>query len=477
MSNSTTPTPSISGSPASDQVIGETPPDAKQAIIATLRQLHARREPLNIIAVKRRHPGLVEKVYAIRPYWGWRQALRDAGLDYDTIHTELLDTCPCLICGRHFAGLSAHLIRIHETTAEEYLEEFPGAELVCESRRAQAREHGKNFPLVHWERVWSWEYLCDRAWESHQRGWEMSHNVVLKRDLNIMVWTRRLGRKWDDVLTAIGLDPRQVRRLIESQLLTKTDIIERLRERHRAGLPIHLSAMMEQEPNFRAQAERRFGNYRRALKAAGFDPNKIARKVAYYSATHRKVFEKQLQKAAALPRDKRRQAMLRLRENWQPLIKSNPGGLMSWCGRLGIDYALVDLHVGYGKAEEVVEEIRRQLQAGHESKAIAQKTSRLHSAALRYFGSWRAAVELARSNLNGPQLDSAIHDAICPYPLIMARLERELRKLANTPPECREAERDGFTARWHFLLLAKKSVVAEACVRLGIDERIVKMPA
>jgi len=62
----------------------------KRSIIREIERLHARRESLNITAVKRNHPDLIKRVYRVRPFWGWKRALEDAGLDYSTINTELL---------------------------------------------------------------------------------------------------------------------------------------------------------------------------------------------------------------------------------------------------------------------------------------------------------------------------------------------------------------------------------------------------
>lgn len=465
---------SAAGDPVGIPPLISHPPldEERRMIVETLRWLHARQEPLNIIAVKRRHPGLVERVYAVRPYWGWRRALRDAGLDYDTIRTELRETCTCLICGQSFVSLQAHLMKAHGANPTEYRQEYPGAEVVSEALRAHAGEGGKS-PLVHVEGLWSWEYLCDRALESHQRGWDLSHNETFRRDPGLVRWSRIFGRRWDEVLSTIGLDPLEIRRLIEREHLTASDIVERLRERHRAGLPINSGTMVEQEPNFTAQASARFGNYRNALKAAGFAPNEISRRLTKYTGRHRRAFQRELLEAVALSRPARRRAVLCLREKWRVLIKTNPGGLISWCGRLGIDCALVDLHpAGYGKPLEVVEEIRRLLQAGQSSKFISRYGPGLDLAARRYFGSWRATMILARSEAQGRELDVAIRSAINPHPKIFARFQQELKKLAETPPEHRDAERYSFRARWHFLLSANETILAETCIPLKIDPGI-----
>src|SRR5438105_14626626 len=100
----------------------------QKIILREIRALHRRRMPLNISAVKRSHPKLMERVYAVRPYWGWKRALEDAGLSYAKINTELRDYVDCQICGRDLGVLTYHLISQHQITPEEYRQEYPEAE-------------------------------------------------------------------------------------------------------------------------------------------------------------------------------------------------------------------------------------------------------------------------------------------------------------------------------------------------------------
>jgi hypothetical protein len=44
-----------------------------------IRQLHARGEPLNISAVCRTHPELLQAVFEIKPFLGWLGAIRALG--------------------------------------------------------------------------------------------------------------------------------------------------------------------------------------------------------------------------------------------------------------------------------------------------------------------------------------------------------------------------------------------------------------
>ena len=120
--------------------------------------LHRQGVPLNITAVKRDHPELIERVYSIKPFWGWRRALNTAGIDYAHIRVRLEEAVVCLLCGRWFRNLGSHLHAIHETTADEYRDEFPDAEVMCEAMRADLRFYRYSeikLRMPHWEPIWS----------------------------------------------------------------------------------------------------------------------------------------------------------------------------------------------------------------------------------------------------------------------------------------------------------------------------------
>jgi hypothetical protein len=53
---------------------------SQRKIIREIQRLHARRVPLNISAFKWSHPKLIERVYAVRPFWDWKRTLEDARL-------------------------------------------------------------------------------------------------------------------------------------------------------------------------------------------------------------------------------------------------------------------------------------------------------------------------------------------------------------------------------------------------------------
>ena len=107
----------------------------QRRLVTRIKRLHARREPLNITAVKRRHPDLMEAVYAVKPFWGWKRALEAAGIDYGDIRVEIEPYVQCRLCGEWFRALMGHLIKAHECDGNNYMTDYPDAPLVSEEGR------------------------------------------------------------------------------------------------------------------------------------------------------------------------------------------------------------------------------------------------------------------------------------------------------------------------------------------------------
>ena len=81
------------------------------------------RHPLNLRAVRRRQPKLLQQVMTLKHFRGWRKAVEAAGLSYRKIRTELLDYCACALCGEELLVLNSHLWAKHGVTEEEVLPE------------------------------------------------------------------------------------------------------------------------------------------------------------------------------------------------------------------------------------------------------------------------------------------------------------------------------------------------------------------
>jgi hypothetical protein len=108
---------------------------SRKSIARRIRNLHRRRVPLNLPAVKRSHPALVKAVYSVRPFWGWKSALEPSGVEYSEIRKRLEDEVRCWLCGKMLGCLPVHLKAVHSIDGDGYLQDHPDAEVVSESFR------------------------------------------------------------------------------------------------------------------------------------------------------------------------------------------------------------------------------------------------------------------------------------------------------------------------------------------------------
>ncbi len=256
---------------------------ARKSVIREIRQLHARREPLNISAVKRNHPDLIERVYAVRPFWGWKRALEDAGLDYSKINSELLDYIDCKICGKDLGALSYHLVSQHQITPEEYRQEYPGAAIVCETIRAAiSRRKQRHRPVLQrWEDIWSPEYVLDRMAELHRRKFPLNFDWSKEHESALADKAIRDFGSWDEALRRIGLDPARIRLFRPTwrgkspwRHANKAAVIAELCRREKAKKAVSWKKIVREQfgPAFLLRATKLFGTWGAALDAAGLDP-------------------------------------------------------------------------------------------------------------------------------------------------------------------------------------------------------------
>jgi hypothetical protein len=241
-------------------------PAERNAILTRIQSLHQAGEPMNLSAVKRRHPDLLARVFAVRPFWGWKQALADAGIDYGQIRVELGETVRCELCGREMDFLGTHLPVRHGLTPAEYLARFPGADLSSDTRLAKQRREGTSPTLPHWEPFYTREYLLDRIAAYHRAGYPIGRGQLARFDIALTHRSYRMGIDWNELLTELGFGDD----LPNQQSLTPGQVVQRLKEL--AGATRRAPALVQlrmTEPVLAAAILHHFGKFSKALRAAG----------------------------------------------------------------------------------------------------------------------------------------------------------------------------------------------------------------
>jgi hypothetical protein len=241
----------------------------RQEILDWIRFEHHAGRALNLHAVKRRNPDLLRRVYEVRPFWGWWQAIRDAGLDYGDLKVELEETVTCRICGYEGQQLHVHLDRRHGVSSADYRARFPGAEIASEARRARMKKDGGNHLLPHWEPLYSNEYMMDRAWRYHLLGHRLRTTWVCEHDHNLWQHIHRQGITWESFVTGLGI-PYPEAITVRPPGMTRGELLEGLRRVHRElGETPKISRLAEKHHSLFTGVRRHFESYEAALEAAG----------------------------------------------------------------------------------------------------------------------------------------------------------------------------------------------------------------
>ncbi len=386
----------------------------KRAVVAEIRRLHRQGAPLNISAVERRWPHLLAAALRPKRYWGWRQALRDAGLDYGRIHVEVLDTVTCQLCDHEYRALPNHLRAAHGAEVSDYRAEFPGAPLLSESLRAQMTRGRQLLP--HWEPLWSGPYILDRIVELHRRRLPLHVLSMGAAEPATLAAAHRYVGDWDVALARAGLDPSQIRRRPSSLHWTEEEVLRQLTARRQAGLPVYPSTL---PGALYAAVRARFGSFDRAMERLGVEPLQARRRHPRYTPELVDALLADVARAVALPDSERASECNRLRRRYGRL-PSQLGGWGALAAAAGAPPESLRRTTGpvsrYPDRRAILAEIRRRRREGLSLRSLAVQRGRgrpvgserivqdraLFKRAEREFGSWAAALAAAGVRLTRP---------------------------------------------------------------------------
>lgn len=368
--------------------------DAQRAIVEWIRRTNEARGPLNISAVKRRAPEILEAAFGMRPFWGWRRAIEAAGLRYDRILPEFEEKVTCQECGLRRVSLTTHLWRQHQFEAGEYQELYPGAPVFAEAMLAR-RGLSPSPVAPHWEPIWTPEYLLDRVSYYLEIGIPVNRQSVVERDPALTGMASRLFSSWDEILEAIGLEPESIRLANPPSRLLREQVLEELRDLHAGSRPRNPTWVARHRSEIRTAAIKHFGTYRRALAAAGLDPKRIYKSVRHDADDERRLFARVQRVSGMVPGKRQRAALDRLHREHGFHVQQTYGGWRELARRLNLPPHTVMRGGGWDR-DAVVEALWRRKRDGESLRAgdIHYQNKGLYLAVIRYFGTFEDCYEL-----------------------------------------------------------------------------------
>jgi hypothetical protein len=239
----------------------------QKKIVERIRTLHKEKQPLNISAVKRHQPKLLEQVMSLKHFRGWRKAIEAAGLSYKRIYVELLDHCVCALCGEKLLSLDGHVRAKHRMTKDKYRKKFPNEETMSDLARAEKTEALKKSP--HWEPVWSREYIIDYLIYKHEKGEDLSPWTVYRNESALHGNIKKYFGSYRAGIEAAGIDYREVRVIELTEQWTPQKVLDRIRKLHQKKPLNSSSDIRRRDSRLYDSCHRYFGGPVPAIEAAG----------------------------------------------------------------------------------------------------------------------------------------------------------------------------------------------------------------
>ena len=244
-----------------------------------IRSQAATRRPLNIHAVQRERPDLLEQAFAGPAPRGWRRSLIDAGVDPYKIVIEYEDQVECAVCGMSWVVLGKHLMHCHAMTGEEYHQEFgPDHETTSESYRVGQTGLRPIAGIAHWERLWSRQYVIDWILWLHEERIPLNHEHIHHVGMALEQQARKRFGSWDGALRVAGLDPAVLRAKPPERQWTRTMVIEGFR---------NFAKLKQENPKLKMSnslqmaAGRFFPSRQAVCRAAGLEYEKISSRAGF----------------------------------------------------------------------------------------------------------------------------------------------------------------------------------------------------
>jgi hypothetical protein len=309
-------------------------------------------DPLNLHAVMRERPDLLEQAFALPTPRGWRRCLVDAGVDPYKIAHAYKEVASCAICGFTCPVLGTHLKSCHGTTGEEYIQEFgPDCELSSESFRAAKFGARPVAGIDHWEGLWSRYYVTDWIITLHEAGHDVNFQSLVNNGKALAGAGWKLFGSWDAALQAAGLDPSAERAIPPFLHWTRDMVFEGLRQ---FAMVKKDNWRLRMPTDLRMAVVRMFGTPEAAGKAAGLKFKEINQRAIFSgrAVTNLVAAVRKLEHLKGVERRRKLDEIYHKNETATRIVKGHFGSLKKLAAQAGIDLRVVS-SAAYRDEEDV----------------------------------------------------------------------------------------------------------------------------
>ncbi len=300
---------------------------------------------------------------------------------------EGIDYVTCRHCRIQYKVIGwAHLVRAHGYDPEHPIQEYKNRFGVTRAISIDTLRRRKASLSVHFERQgrrWTRGRVKQEILRSHRRGVDLSWPAMRQRFPELVWSAGRLLGSWEKAVRACGI---AYDRLRVHRAWTPRRLIEAIREFRKRGLPVNVAFVRARDYGLLQAAISRWGNWGKALKQAGMNPD---------AARVRRLWTP----AAILDAIRKPGRVVGYRE-----IRARDSGLLDAAMRHFGSWraAVVSAGLAYPRRnpprkwprEKILQEIRRRSGKGLSvrSTEIQKECRGLGAAGQREFGNWPRAV-------------------------------------------------------------------------------------
>ncbi|MBI3271764.1 MAG: hypothetical protein HYZ53_22425 [Planctomycetes bacterium] len=378
---------------------------------------------------------------------------------------RLKERLTCRICNCERAALGKH-VRVHGLTSEEYKRRFQVAHMSSEATRYRL---GRNAVRRGWGKIaWTEERILRTIRRLARQGRSLAMLHVAKDFRNLLAVAQERFGSWRAALAAAGVAYVPLRVSKREFHWSREKVLSAIRDRRKRGLGLNCSTVRKENSQLEAAAGCYFGNWGKAIQAAGLDYASIRRKAPEHRWSKKTILAEIKRLAAAgaslQPKDMQKERDTHL------LYRAARIYFPDWKRALAL--AGVDFRAHYARPtpwtrQRILEAIRAEQASGQslQRKDVRARNPKLDKAVYYLFGAWKNAFRELGLDPQGIRLPH-----VWPRERVVALLQERARRGRPLASRVTDAEERGLVsaARERF------GSYAAALRAAGLDPAVLK---
>ncbi|MHA1888639.1 MAG: hypothetical protein ACTSX0_11465 [Promethearchaeota archaeon] len=318
---------------------------SKNKIVEKIQELHKRGEDLSHVNMKATNSALVSAAFSKNYFGSWENAIQSAGLDYNKIRKEERwgkETVLDKIFRLHQAEENLNAKYIHDNYSSLHW----AAGKYFGSWKNAITEAGLDYETINLYSKWSKQKIIDEILKLYESGEKLNHAHVNKiyPALTAAALSRNHFGSWRKALEAAGLDYDEVRESVgikKTEEWSKEKIVDEILELYNSGEDLNANNMRKVNIALYGAAvnKRYFGSWEKAIEAVGLDYDEIKR---YQQWDKQKIIDEILR----LHEAGEDLSYMNIREDYRALVSAAFNYFGNWenaISALGLDYEKIRL--------------------------------------------------------------------------------------------------------------------------------------